>query len=100
VNLRRDPASPSRSFGAVALAVIVSLLFGAFLGWIYSVLARTDTNERIVIDILVGALGAVAMALALGNNSVFDSVVAAFLGSFVALALLYVARGRLSSRRH
>lgn len=81
------------------MAVIVSLLFGAFLGWIYSVLAR-DTNERIVIDILVGALGAVAMALALGNNSVFDSVVAAFLGSFVALALLYVARGRLSSRRH
>ena len=28
---------------------------------------RTGTNEQIVIDMLVGALGAVAMALALGN---------------------------------
>ena len=75
-----------------------SLLFGAVLGWVYSVLARTDTNERIVIDVLVGALGAVAAALALGNNSVFDSVVAASLGAFAALAVLFVARGGLSPR--
>jgi hypothetical protein len=41
---------------------------------------RTGTNERIVIDMLVGALGAVAMALASGTSS-FDSLVAAFLRS-------------------
>ena len=80
------------------MVILVSLLFGALLGWAYSVLARSDTNERIIIDILVGALGAVAMALALGNNSVFDSVLAAFLGAFVALAVLYVARGKLRWR--
>jgi uncharacterized membrane protein YeaQ/YmgE (transglycosylase-associated protein family) len=79
------------------LAIVLSLLFGAFLGWLYSVLARTDTNERIISDVLIGALGAVAMALALGNNSFFDSLVAAFLGAFVALAVLFVVRGRLSS---
>lgn len=77
------------------MAIALSLLFGAFLGWVYSVLARTDTNERIIIDILVGALGAVAMALALGNNSSFDSVVAAFLGAFVALSILHLVRSRL-----
>jgi uncharacterized membrane protein YeaQ/YmgE (transglycosylase-associated protein family) len=81
------------------LAIAVSLLFGAFLGWVYSVLARTDTNERIMVDILVGALGAVAMALALGNNSSFDSLVAAFLGAFVALSVLHIMRGR-PGRRH
>jgi uncharacterized membrane protein YeaQ/YmgE (transglycosylase-associated protein family) len=47
------------------LAIVLSLLFGALLGWAYSVLARTDPNERIVVDLLVGALGAVAVALAL-----------------------------------
>ncbi len=81
------------------MAIAVSLLFGAFLGWVYSVLARTDTNERIIIDILAGALGAVAMALALGNNSSFDSLVAAFLGAFVALSVLHIVRGR-PGRRH
>ena len=80
------------------MAVVLSLLFGAFLGWVYSVLVRTNTNERIIIDILVGGLGAVAVALALGNNSFFDSLVAAFLGAFVALAVLFVIRGKLSSR--
>ena len=80
------------------LAVVLSLLFGAFLGWVYSVLVRTNTNERIIIDILVGGLGAFAVALALGNSSFFDSLVAAFLGAFVALAVLFVIRGKLSSR--
>lgn len=81
------------------MAIVVSLLFGAFLGWAYSVLGRTDSNERIIIDILVGTLGAVAMALALGNNSSFDSAVAAFLGSFVAVGVLHLVRGGLGQRR-
>lgn len=57
-----------------------------------SLIVRSDTNERIIIDILVGVLGAVSMALALGNDSVFDSLVAAFLGAFVALGILYLVR--------
>ena len=79
------------------MAIALSMLFGAFLGWVYSVLARSDTNERIIVDILVGSLGAVAVALALGNDSSFDSLVAAFLGAFVALGVLHLVRGRLSS---
>ena len=80
------------------MAISVSLLLGAFLGWAYSVLARTSTNERIIVDILVGALGSVAMALALGNNSSFDSFLAAFLGAFVTLSVLHLVRGRLGPR--
>lgn len=81
------------------MAIALSLLFGAFLGWVYSVLARTETSERVIIDILVGALGAVAMALALGNNSAFDSLVAGYLGAFMALGILFLARRSLGARR-
>ena len=80
------------------MAIVLSLLFGALLGWVFSVLARTDTNERIVVDVLVGALGAVAMALALGNNSSFDSLVAAYLGAFIALGILFLVRRNLGAR--
>lgn len=79
------------------MAIGVSLLFGALLGWVYSVLVRSDTNERIIIDILVAVLGALAVALALGNDSLFDSLLAAYLGAFVALAVLHVLRGRMGS---
>ena len=81
------------------MAIVLSLLLGALLGWVNSVLVRSDTNERILIDILVGALGAVVAALALGNDSLFDSLVAAYLGAFVALGLLFVVRGALGSRQ-
>ena len=81
------------------MAIALSLLFGAFLGWAYSVLGRSDTNEGIITDILVGALGSVAMALALGNNSSFDSFVAAFLGAFVTLSVLHLVRRRVVRRR-
>ncbi len=80
------------------MAIAVSLLFGAFLGWLYSVLLRTDTNERIIIDVLVGALGAVAMALALGNNSLFDGLIAAYLGAFMALGILFLVRRNWGAR--
>ena len=58
------------------MAVDLALVFGAFLGWLYSLLARTGTNAGIVIDIFVDILGAAEMALAFGNNSTFDSLVA------------------------
>ena len=82
------------------MAIALSLLLGAFLGWVYSVLARTDTNERIIIiDILVGGLGAVAMALGRGNNSSFDSLVAAYLGACIALGILFLVRRSLGARQ-
>ena len=61
-------------------------------------LARTDTNEHIIVDILVAALGAVAMALAVGNNSSFDRLVAAFLGAFVTLSVLHCVRSGVGRR--
>lgn len=80
------------------MPITLALLIGAFIGWVGSLAVRTDTSERIIIDILVGALGALILALSLGNNSYMDSSIAAYLGAFVGLAVLYLLRRTLPTR--
>lgn len=74
------------------MAIVSALLFGAVLGWVNSLLVRSNTNERIMIDILVGALGAVILAEVTGADALFDSLVAAFAGAVLACAVLFAAR--------
>lgn len=73
---------------SVASAIFWSLLLGALIGWIGSLVMRTGSSEGILVDIAVGAAGAVALAALLGNASTFDSLMAGYLGSLGALALL------------
>lgn len=80
------------------MAKILALLLGTFIGWVGSLVVRSDSNERIIIDMLAGALGATIMALTLGDSSTLDSVVAAFLGAFLAMAVLYLVRRGSASR--
>lgn len=68
---------------------------GALIGWIGSLVMRTDTSEGILLDIAAGVLGAIPMAALLGNNSTFDSLIAGGLGAMIALALLKLVRSRL-----
>jgi uncharacterized membrane protein YeaQ/YmgE (transglycosylase-associated protein family) len=72
-----------------------TVILGAFIGWAWSLLMRTDTSEGILIDIAVASLGALPMASLLGNNSTFDSLVAGGLGALCALGLLFLVRRRL-----
>ncbi len=75
-----------------------AMLFGALIGWIASLLMRTDTSAGIVIDVAAGVLGAIPMAALLGNDSTFDSLMAGGLGAMMALLLLNLVRGRLRPR--
>jgi uncharacterized membrane protein YeaQ/YmgE (transglycosylase-associated protein family) len=79
------------------MVIVWSLLVGMFLGWLGSVLARTATSGGILVDILCGGLGAIVLSLLLASAATFDNVVAGYLGSVCALALLYSAR-RLRKR--
>ena len=70
-------------------------LFGTFIGWVASVVMRTDTSEGILIDIGAGALGAIPMAALLGNEATFDSIIAGGLGAIIAVVVLKLVRTRL-----
>ena len=78
--------------------ILWAMLFGALIGWIASVIMRTDTSEGILMDIGAGVLGAIPMAALLGNQATFDSIIAGGLGALIALGLLTLVRTRLRAR--
>jgi uncharacterized membrane protein YeaQ/YmgE (transglycosylase-associated protein family) len=77
------------------MAILWAAMFGAFVGWVASIVMRTDTSEGIWIEIAAGFLGALPLASLLGNDSIFDSVLAGGLGAILALAILQLLRARL-----
>jgi uncharacterized membrane protein YeaQ/YmgE (transglycosylase-associated protein family) len=77
------------------MSILWAVLFGALIGWVASIVMRTETSEGIWIDIAAGFLGALPIASMLGNDSIFDSVLAGGLGAILALAILHLLRARL-----
>jgi uncharacterized membrane protein YeaQ/YmgE (transglycosylase-associated protein family) len=77
------------------MSILWAVMFGALIGWVASIVMRTDTSEGIWIDIAAGFLGALPLASMLGNDSIFDSVLAGGLGAILALAILHLIRSRL-----
>ena len=75
--------------------ILWATLVGALLGWVASVVMRTDTSEGILMDIAAGALGAIPMAALLGNDATFDSISAGCRGAMMALVVLKLVRTRL-----
>lgn len=73
-------------------------LLAALIGWLHSLIARTLTSNGILLDILVSALGGLALSLMLGNRGTVDNLAAGVLGGSVAAALLFA--GRRLNRRH
>lgn len=69
-----------------------AVLLGAFIGWIGSLVMRSSTSERILIDIATGALGALVLAILLANSGTFDNLMAGYLGAAIAIAILHLAR--------
>lgn len=74
-----------------------ALLVGAFVGWVASLVMRTDTSEGILMDIAAGMLGAIPLAALLGNDAAFDSLIAGALGALIAVTALNLVRSRLRS---
>ena len=78
--------------------ILWAMLFGALIGWIASVVKRTDTSGGILMDIAAGVLGAIPMAALLGNEATFDSIIAGGLGAMIALLVLKLVQTRLRAR--
>ncbi len=86
---------------------ILWLLFGALVGWLASIVMRTDAQQGALMNIVVGIIGAFLggflFSLFTGNNvsvsnSVFDlsSLLVAFVGAVVLLGIINMfTRGRV-----
>jgi uncharacterized membrane protein YeaQ/YmgE (transglycosylase-associated protein family) len=87
--------------------LILWLLFGALVGWLASIVMRTNAQQGALMNIVVGIIGAflggLLVSFLTGNgvaitNNVFDltSLLVSFLGAVVLLAIVNLAtRGRV-----
>jgi uncharacterized membrane protein YeaQ/YmgE (transglycosylase-associated protein family) len=81
---------------------ILWLVIGGVIGWLASIVMRTDAQQGILLNIVVGIVGAFLAGLVLSggtiNNSDFSlgSLLASFLGAVVLLAIVNLfRRGRV-----
>lgn len=84
------------------MTLILVLVIGGVIGWLASILMRTDAQQGIFLNIVVGIVGAVLAGLIVTplmggapiTSGAFDirSLIASFLGAVVLLAIINLFR--------
>ena len=75
--------------------IIVYLIVGGILGWLASIVMRTNAQQGIILNIVVGVIGSFIGGVLFGNNLSSGGLtgwVCAFLGAVILLALVYLVR--------
>ncbi len=83
------------------MGIILWIIFGALVGWIASLIMRTDAEQGTLLNIVVGIVGAVLGGWIMsffGQTGVTGfnvySFVVALIGAVVLIAIVKAVRGR------
>ncbi len=79
------------------LGIIIWLIVGGIVGWLASIIMRTNAQQGILLNIVVGIVGAFLAGLIVGGGSINDnitleSVLWSLLGAVVLLAIVNLVR--------
>lgn len=79
------------------LGIIIWLIVGGIVGWLASLIMRTDAQQGILLNIIVGIVGAFLAGLILGGGSInegvtLESFLYSLLGAIVLLAIVNLIR--------
>lgn len=84
------------------LSFILWLVIGGVIGWLASIVMRTDAQQGIFLNVVVGIVGAFLAGLVLSGGSInsaginVTSLVASFVGAVVLLGIVnLIRRGRV-----
>ena len=84
------------------IGILVWLIVGGIIGWLASIVMRTDAQQGILLNIVVGIVGAFIAGLLITGGSINNaglnarSLIASFIGAVVLLGLINLfRRGRL-----
>ena len=78
--------------------LIIWLIVGGILGWLASIVMRTDAQQGIMLNIVVGVIGAFLAGLVFAGGTInqsdfsLSSLIASFLGAVVLLAVVNLIR--------
>lgn len=111
VRTKWEPNGLSRVFprtlkGRINMNIIILLVVGGILGWLASIVMRTDGQQGIFLNVIVGIVGAflagfiitplIGGAPITSGNFDIRSLIASFLGAVVLLAIVNMfRRGRV-----
>ena len=81
------------------MGFIVWLIVGGIIGWLASLVMRTDAQQGIILNIVVGIVGAVIAGLIFGNGNINDAnpldltnILWSLLGAIILLAIVNLIR--------
>ena len=84
------------------MGIIILIVVGGILGWLASIVMRTDGQQGILLNVVVGIVGAVLAGLLLnpliGGGNIWtgdfsvSSLLVSFLGAVVLLAIVNLVR--------
>jgi uncharacterized membrane protein YeaQ/YmgE (transglycosylase-associated protein family) len=78
--------------------LIIWLILGALVGWLASMVMRTDAQQGPILNIVVGIIGAMIGGFLLGGSTINDNafnltaLVVSFIGAVVLLAIVNLVR--------
>jgi uncharacterized membrane protein YeaQ/YmgE (transglycosylase-associated protein family) len=78
--------------------LILWLLFGALVGWLASIVMRTNGQQGTLLNIVVGIIGAMIGGFLLGGNTInqnnfkLTALLVSFVGAVILLAIVNVVR--------
>lgn len=82
--------------------IIIMLIVGGVIGWLASIVMRTDGQQGIILNVVVGLVGALLAGFLITpliggspiTNGAFDlrSLIASFIGAVVLLAIVNLFR--------
>ena len=78
------------------MGIIVWLVVGGIVGWLASLIMRTDAQQGIILNIVVGIVGAVIAGLLLGGSinqaRTIETFLYSLLGAVILLAIVNLVR--------
>lgn len=79
------------------LSIIGWLIIGGLIGWVASMIMRTDAQQGILLNIVVGIVGAFIAGLLVTGGSINEdvnltSILVSLLGAIVLLAIVNLIR--------
>ena len=70
------------------IGIIIWLVIGGIVGWLASLVMRTDAQQGILLNIVVGIVGAVIAGLLFGQNLNSGITIESFLYSLIGAVIL------------
>ncbi|HEY0327371.1 MAG TPA: GlsB/YeaQ/YmgE family stress response membrane protein [Allosphingosinicella sp.] len=79
------------------MGIIVWLIVGGVVGWLASIVMRTDAQQGILLNIVVGIVGAFLAGLVVGGGSINEGItltsfLVSLVGAIVLLAIVNLFR--------